>query len=37
MKGNEKNACQKAAKAKHEQAKADIKKQYAQGQSRHHG
>jgi len=30
MKGNEKNACQKAAKAKHEQAQADIKKQYAQ-------
>ncbi len=30
MKGNEKNACQKDAKAKHDQAKADIKKQYAQ-------
>lgn len=30
MKGNEKNACQKDAKAEHEQAKADIKKQYAQ-------
>jgi hypothetical protein len=30
MKGNEKNACQKQAKAKHEQAQADIKKQYAQ-------
>jgi hypothetical protein len=30
MKGNEKDACQKDAKAKHEQAKADIKKQFAQ-------
>jgi hypothetical protein len=30
MKGDEKNACQKQAKAKHDQAKADIKKQYAQ-------
>jgi len=30
MKGNEKDACQKQAKAKHDQAKADIKKQYAQ-------
>src|SRR3954468_425860 len=30
MKGSEKNACQKQAKAKHEQAQADIKKQYAQ-------
>ena len=30
MKGNEKDACQKQAKAKHEQAQADIKKQYAQ-------
>jgi hypothetical protein len=30
MKGDEKNACQKQAKAKHEQAQADIKKQYAQ-------
>ena len=30
MKGNEKNACQKEAKAKHEQAEADIKKQFAQ-------
>ena len=29
MKGDEKNACQKQAKAKHDQAKADIKKQYA--------
>jgi len=34
MKGNEKNACQKAAKAKHEQAKADIKKQYAQKEAK---
>jgi len=30
LKGNEKDACQKQAKAKHEQAQADIKKQYAQ-------
>jgi hypothetical protein len=30
MKGNEKDACQKQAKAKHEQAQADIKKEYAQ-------
>ena len=30
MKGNEKDACQKQAKAKRDQAKADIKKQYAQ-------
>ena len=30
LKGNEKSACEKQAKAKHEQAKADIKKQYAQ-------
>lgn len=29
MKGDQKNACQKQAKAKHDQAKADIKKQYA--------
>ena len=29
MKGDEKNACQKQAKTKHDQAKADIKKQYA--------
>ncbi len=29
MKGNEKDACEKEAKAKHDQAKADIKKQYA--------
>jgi hypothetical protein len=29
MKGDEKNACEKQAKAKHDQAKADIKKQYA--------
>jgi hypothetical protein len=29
MKGDEKNACEKDAKAKHEQAKADIKKQFA--------
>ena len=34
MKGNEKNACQKAAKAKHEQAQADIKKQYAQKEAK---
>lgn len=30
MKGNEKDACQKQAKAKNDQAKADIKKQYAE-------
>jgi len=30
LKGNEKSACEKQAKAKHEQAQADIKKQYAQ-------
>lgn len=30
MKGNEMQACRKDAKAKHDQAKADIKKQYAQ-------
>jgi len=30
MKGNEKSACEKQAKAKHEQAQADIKKQFAQ-------
>lgn len=30
MKGNEKNACQKDAKAKYDAAKADIKKEYAQ-------
>ena len=30
LKGDEKNACQKDAKAKQDQAKADIKKQFAQ-------
>ncbi|OGA56656.1 MAG: hypothetical protein A3G81_10340 [Betaproteobacteria bacterium RIFCSPLOWO2_12_FULL_65_14] len=30
LKGNEKDACQKDAKAKQDQAKADIKKQFAQ-------
>jgi hypothetical protein len=30
MKGDGKNACQKQAKANHDQAKADIKKQYAE-------
>jgi hypothetical protein len=29
MKGDEKNTCEKQAKAKHDQAKAEIKKQYA--------
>ncbi|HEV8108388.1 MAG TPA: hypothetical protein VGP97_12780 [Burkholderiales bacterium] len=34
LKGNEKSACDKQAKAKHEQAQADIKKQYAQKEAK---
>jgi hypothetical protein len=34
LKGNEKSACEKQAKAKHEQAQADIKKQYAQKEAK---
>jgi hypothetical protein len=33
MKGNEQRACKKDAKAKYDQAKADIKKQYASGKN----